>query len=40
MIDQKKLQDVLRCYKRDFVSFIWNDKDYNRWNEEKYKWES
>lgn len=40
MIDQAKLQDVLRCYKRDFVSFIWNDKDYKRWNDEKFKWEA
>ena len=40
MIDQAKLQDVLRCYKRDFVSFVWNDKDYKRWNDEKFKWEA
>ena len=40
MIDQAKLQDVLRCYKRDFISFMWNDKDYKRWNDEKFKWEA
>lgn len=40
MIDQAKLQDVLKHYKQDFVSFKWNDKDYKRWNEEKYKWEA
>ena len=40
MIDQVKLQDVLRCYKRDFVSFMCDEKEYERWNEEKYKWEA
>ena len=40
MIDQAKLQDVLKHYKQDFVSFKWNDKDYKRWNEEKFKWEA
>ncbi len=35
-----KLNDVLTLYKRDFVSFIWNNKDYKRWNDEKFKWEA
>lgn len=32
MIDDKKLQDVLSCYKKDFVN--------KQWQEEKYKWEA
>ena len=40
MFDRAKLNDVLTLYKRDFVSFIWNEKDYKRWNEEKFKWEA
>ena len=40
MFDREKLNDVLKHYKRDFVSFIWNEKDYKRWNEEKFKWEA
>lgn len=40
MIDRAKLNDVLTHYKFDFVSFIWNDKDYKRWNDEKFKWEA
>lgn len=40
MFDRAKLNDVLMLYKRDFVSFIWNDKDYKRWNDEKFKWEA
>lgn len=32
MIDDKKVQDVLSCYKKDFVN--------KQWQEEKYKWEA
>ncbi len=40
MIDRAKLQDVLRCYKRDFVSFMWNGKEYTWWKNEQYKWKA
>ncbi|MBQ5337990.1 MAG: hypothetical protein J6Z40_02365, partial [Oscillospiraceae bacterium] len=40
MFDRAKLNDVLTQYKRDFVSFNWNGKEYNRWEEEKFKWEA
>ena len=31
MIDRAKLNDVLTHYKRDFVSFMWNGKEYTWW---------
>ncbi|HAG13090.1 MAG TPA: restriction endonuclease [Ruminococcus sp.] len=40
MIDRAKLNDVLRCYKRDFVSFMWNGKEYTWWKNEQYKWKA
>ena len=40
MFNQAKLNDVLVHYKQDFISFIWNEKEYNRWLEEQYKWKA
>ena len=40
MIDRAKLNDVLALYKRDFVSFMWNGKEYTWWKNEQYKWKA
>ena len=40
MIDRAKLNDVLTHYKHDFVSFMWNGKEYTWWKNEQYKWKA
>ena len=40
MFDRAKLNDVLTHYKRDFVSFMWNGKEYTWWKNEQYKWKA
>ena len=40
MIDRAKLNDILTHYKHDFVSFMWNGKEYTWWKNEQYKWKA